>query len=373
MKKIITYLTFISFLYTVNAQDLDHLMTRRHINCYDIEYNCTFLISDYYNRGLNDSLNYVIKYWENRCGSNELLIQTKTLIDIKNRTFNKANINNNLFNSLIDYRKREVYSMRYSGMHMNYYPIDYTAGAYNSFLDSLSTEIRDINNLTEEEKFIVDLYSGKAKLSELKTDRYSSKLLKKHYNSFEDSIKLQPEITYTVYSGLFMPNQSLSVLGVNGIIGIGIGGIYNKNSVDLLWAFKFGGPKEDYKVLHNGSLVTTDKYAGMYVGLEYGRTILTRKNSEFYLSAGFGGERITAIPENDKKDIDAKFLWALNGSAGLGYRYRYNHKNYVSVQLRYQYLDFNNPSGTKLEGNSFTMRLMWVFSSNGMRALLPKL
>ncbi|MCU4164118.1 hypothetical protein [Carboxylicivirga caseinilyticus] len=373
MKKIITFFSIIVLLQTANAQDLDHLMTRRYISCPDIEYNCSFLIPDYYQRGLNDSLNYVLEYWENRCGISDLLYQTKTLVNIKNRTFNEKDINDDLFTKLVAYRKRKVNNIFYSGMYSRYYPSDYTNGLYNSFLESLSNDILNQTNLTLEEKFITDLYSNKTKLSDLATDKYAGNRFKNQYEQFVDSIKHLPEFTFTIYSGFFITNQSVNTIGNNGIIGFGFGGIFNKNSIDMLLDFKFGGPKKEYDVLYKNSVITTNEYTGMYVGLEYGRTLLSYNNSEYYLSGGLGGERITAIARDDENDIDPKFLWSPNYSVGMGYRYRYNYKNYLSFQFRYQHLDFDNPSGTKLEGNTFTLRVLWIISSNGMKSLLPKL
>ncbi len=373
MKAILTIFSIIILIQTTKSQDLDHLMTRKYINCADIEYNCSFLIPDYYKRGLNDSLNYVLDYWENRCGINDLLYQTKILVDIKNGTFNKNQINNDLFKHLVEYRKRRVNNLKYSGTNWRFYSRDYTNGLYNKFLDSLSTEILNQKNLTEEEEFVTKLYSNKAKLSELDTDDNSNNLFKNQYKSFVDSVKYLPEFTVTFYSGLFIPNQSANILGNNGIFGFGFGGIFNKNSIDLLLDFKFGGPKKGYKVLYKDSLITTNEYVGMYVGFEYGRTLLSINNSEYYLSGGLGGERITAVARDDENDIEPKSLWSPNYSVGLGYRYRYNYKNYASFQFRYQYLDFDNPSGTKLKGNCFTLRILWIISTNTKKSLLQKL
>lgn len=370
MKRIISIAILFGLIQTIYAQDLDHLMTKRSLNCMDIEYNCSFLIPDYYNRGLIDSLNQTLVYWENRCGENYLLFQIKTLINIKQGLFNDKNVDKAFFDKLVAYRMWNIYYDSYSISNWGYSSNDIRNGLYD-LLDTLTLELEKSSNLTATEGFLINMYLGKSKLYELKSEKYSNIILSNYYTGYVDSILRIPEFTISIYSGVFIPTQSASTLGSHGIIGFGLGGIFYKNSIDLLLDFKFGAPKESYEVLYKDSIITSDVYTGMYVGFEYGRTIYMKNKSEYYLTGGAGGERITAVYRDDKIDKDPKFLWSPNYSIGLGYRYRYDYKNILSIQFRYQYLDFDNPSGSKLNGNSYTIRIMWVLSSNSKRKLIP--
>ena len=354
----------------VTGQNLDHLMTRHFISCQDIEYNSSFLIPSYYRRAETDSLKYILDYWENRCGYNELIFQTRTLLDIKEKKFNEENIDKTWIYRLMDIsRNRRPYP--YSPYNWRYYQSNYTNGLFQEFLDSLSTDLEK-ENLSETENFLVSFYAGNSKLGDLK-DKYPGSKLNDYYSQFVDSVLRLPEFTLAIYTGAFFPTQSAATLGNHGLLGFGIGGIFYKNSIDLLLDFKFGPPKEQYHFLYHDSLISSDIYTGMYVGLEYGRTILIKEKSEYYISGGVGSERITAVYRDEEKDRDPKFLWSSAYSLGVGYRYRYDYKNSISLQFRYQYLDYNNPSGTRLKGGSYTLRLLWILSSNHMRNLIQGL
>lgn len=372
MKKILSIAILFGLVQTVNSQNMDSLMTKRYLSCLDIEYNCSFLIPDFYNRGIMDSLNFTIAYWEKKCGENSLLFQTKTLIDIKEGLFNDKDINKTFFDKLVIYRKNDIYNSPYSTSHRGYFLYNINSELYD-FLDTLSIELVKTSNLTATEDFLVNMYLDKSKLYELKSKKYSNTILSNYYTEYVDSILRIPEFTFSFYTGIFIPTQSASILGTKGIIGFGLGGIFYKNSIDFLLDFKFGSPKQSYEVLYQDSVITTDTYTGMYVGIEYGRALFMRNKSEYYLSGGVGGERITAVYRDDAIDQNPKFLWSPDFSIGLGYRYRYNYKNILSIQFRYQYLDFNNPSGSKLTGNTYTIRIIWKVSSNAMRKIMPNL
>lgn len=355
------------------AQDLDQLMTKRYISCADVEYNCSFLIPDYYREGKTDSLDMVLDYWSKKCGENNVLFQTKTLLEIENGTFDDKDINRKLFDKLVVYRRTNLYRLPGAKYYWSSYPYSYTGIEYLFFLDSLANEIQNTSNLTTTEDFVIGIFNGDKRLYDLETEKYAGTFLSHQYRRFADSIMRIPEFTFTFYSGIFIPTQSAGTLGPHGIIGFGLGGNFYKNSIDLMLDFKFGAPSNSYEVLYNDSVISSDVYTGMYVGLEYGRTVLIKNKSEYYVSAGAGGERITAVYRDDAINQEPKFLWSPIYSVGLGYRYRYNYQSSLSLQFRYQYLDFDNPSGTQLEGNAFTIRILWTWYSNGMRKILPKL
>lgn len=373
MKKIGILIIYLFITYYLIGQNLDHLMTRKYLTCQDIEYNCSFLIPDFHKRNLIDSLNYTIQYWENRCGLSNLLFQTKILTKIEQKTFNENEINKKWINWLIDYQRYNNAILRYSNYGWRYYNIYYPNGLYIDFLDSIANVIASDMKINLTEKYLVNFYLNNFKLKDLRNEEYANSILGKLYNKYIDSIAKLPELTVSLYTGLFFPKQSAKILGNHGMIGFGFGGIFYKNSIDLLLDFKFGPPKSEYEIIYGDSLISTNKYTGMYIGLEYSRSIIKKEKSEFLLTGGFGGERITAINSDEENNIEPKFLWSPCYSVGLGYRYRYNLKTYINFQIRYQYLDFDNPEGTRLTGNSFLFRIILITSSNYQRNLIHRL
>jgi len=68
IKPLLTIAFFLSLSMTIHAQeDLDRLMTRRAPNCQDIAYNSMELIIDYYQKDQIDSVDIILKYWEEKC------------------------------------------------------------------------------------------------------------------------------------------------------------------------------------------------------------------------------------------------------------------------------------------------------------------
>jgi hypothetical protein len=147
----------------------------------------------------------------------------------------------------------------------------------------------------------------------------------------------------------------------------------------LLLDFKFGRAKESYEVVHQGKLVTTKEYAGLYLGMEYKRILIRKSTFDFSLLTGGGGERIVSIYANKTNNVLPKFFWSPTFNGGFGFRHYYNnHKQYDynipywGLQMRFNYLNFINKGGTDISGNAFSIRFIWGISNNSQRKRLYK-
>src|SRR6185312_8057611 len=64
-------------------QNLDAMLNKKAVNCWDVGYNAGAIIPRLFAEGKNDSLAAVAVYWENKCGKVEPLGRFETLQNIR--------------------------------------------------------------------------------------------------------------------------------------------------------------------------------------------------------------------------------------------------------------------------------------------------
>ncbi len=371
---ILINLSIILLAVNVYSQNLDSLMTRKYISCQDIYLNSSYLVTDYYAKDKTDSLSLVLDYIENRCGKDKLINKYRFLTEIKSGNFNSSLINKSFFNELVMISKMRHYYY-FPGYSYYHYQIDEDPylmfhQSMNDITDTIANSILENNKTTATENFIVNFYNDNTSLNELKTNTNIDSTLRNYYTDFSDSIKRIPQISAKVYTGIFLPNESAKVLGSHLIFGFGFGTVFYKNTIDIQLEGKFGLDVNDYTVMYNDTITSTDKSSIASFGIEYGRTVFIKDKSEYYLSAGLGAQILTAIASDEEINKKSKTLWSPEITFGVGYRYRYNYSNFLSLQLLWEYVNFSNPDATQLKGNCINIRLSWNFTSNQTNKLL---
>jgi hypothetical protein len=71
-----------------------------------------------------------------------------------------------------------------------------------------------------------------------------------------------------------------------------------------------------------------------------------------------------AIKGDPDVENDSKSLGSLNLNLGLGYRIYSKRMNFVGLQAKYNFVDFNNENGTSLKGNYMSLVLTYNFFGN---------
>ncbi len=344
-------------------------MTRRPLTCWEVEYNCKYLIPEYYANGKLDSVNILLNYWQKKCrwNNNEIIERARLLLSIQMGTFKEENLKPAVFHQLTDYNRNKVsYKVNRYYNYRYYYRQSTEDSLFDAFINIMAKKLKT-KQLSPAEQLLSRLYSDSAIVhidTMIRNKKFDGTYLQKIYKHYKDSILHQPCMEAGLYTGYFNPLGNNKILGNKGIIGVFAGSKSRGNTFDFVLDVKPGSSKGKYNVMYKDSLTATDTCNFFYIGAEYSRALVTTQKSEFYFAFGFGGERLASIHSNDTKKIDGKHFWSPNVSGGLGFKYYYDYRHYFGLQANFNYLNFKNKGGTDITGNAFTIRLIWGVSSN---------
>ena len=160
-------------------------------------------------------------------------------------------------------------------------------------------------------------------------------------------------------TGLWIPqgNSRLS-LGIHPSIGIMVDGWYGKVVYDFAVEFRFIKAERDYTVLYQGAQEKTNHYFGGFMGLHVGYAFLNTVNNSVYGLGGFGLDGFDAI-EQDSQHEHSVSINAFNKNLGIGIRHFDNKGRFIGIEILYNFVNYKNPCGTPLDGNGFSVRLLF--------------
>jgi hypothetical protein len=370
MKKYLPLLSLM-FLYGQSySQDIERMMTKKHLDCSDIIYNSTFLIPEHLEKNNSDTITAILNYWENRCGISEPLLRLKILFAINADTLNENIYERTpLLNYLVSYRERikiqnngiEEYRFYNENLVIN--------NTFDNFTKELALKLQRKNSHSDLDNFFLDYYSNnfdKIFLRLQDTSLADSKLGRTYLHEANRFVNI-PEGHFSVYSGVWIPNGNLSIIGNHPIIGFQ-GGVKNKKGImiDATLEFRFGNSPNTYFVKKNDSLYSTTHFFGGFIGVELGYELMRYKLHELDILGGCGWDGFDALEIGKTNDPNrvTKSINALNLNLGVGYRKYLKNKSYVGIEMRYNVIDYQNRSGTDLTGNTVTVRLKFGTSRN---------
>lgn len=172
------------------------------------------------------------------------------------------------------------------------------------------------------------------------------------------NIKEKPSIYLNISTGLLINNS----IGIHPLVNGSIGFRKSKNRFNLVYEYRFGHSDKYYQISDNDTLKSVNNYNGNYIGFEYQRLILNNANHELYTSTGIGTDWIY-ISKNETIKV-AKIIGGLALNIGFGYTFYIKKKYGPNVELLYHYADFNNNKGSKIDVNSFLIRLSYNFRND---------
>ncbi len=332
---------------------IENIMTKRKLTCSDIYYNATYLIPHFYNKGAIDSAEAVIHYWEKECGQFELSIRCKILLAIRNHSFTEDLYDSTIINALLFYKQ----SQDTIGYYV-YYKSD-----LDTFTVDKSKQLLSNKDLTEVEKFFLRFYSNDFEntFGMLQGENFNGTKIQQYYLKEIKRNKNQTSINVAIPMGAWIPLGNLKTVGSHPYLGMRIGMKYRKLFAGVEFGFKFIKSPNTYQVYENDSLYDTDHFFGANLGLELGYELFFIKNNHFDLIGGVAFDGFTALkvdyPGTD--DDLTKSINSLNLNIGVGYKYFLNPYNYIGVEWKYNFVDYNNPKGTNLSGNAITINLIY--------------
>jgi hypothetical protein len=371
--KLLVFLSLVSLTHAQEESELDRLMTRRTLRCEDVSYNSSLLVQKYFQDGKYDSVRVILDYWEQKCGLNEPLLRMRILSSIFEDTFSEDLYEESVISYLLRYKgstgeiSRRVQDPSYLDFWL-WGSLSYRIHpTFNEFTRKLArinlkkVQEGDVRYLLckfydHEFDFVFD---------ELKSDRYNHTRLKRYYENEVEKTLSEADGHLGIIGGAWFPQGNTETLGVHPTVGFSLGFKKKRILYDLTLIFRFLDSSNRYTIEHKGSIIETKKFFGGYFGLDLGCEAYRDRRNEVDLVIGAGLDGFTAYKNRDDEK-DVKDINSLNFNVGVGYRYYFSDfaTQCIGFQVRMNFVDYHNPGGTNLSGNTVSLRISLSWSGN---------
>ena len=358
MKKLLKFFVFLIISLPIYAQTdyVESLMTRRELSCDDIFNNVSRLIPEFYEKGCKDTLQAIMAYWEEKCGVSEVFMRCKIIFSIDDGSFSENLYDNDILFLLRQYKFSIKSAGRYDYQYKNYHN-----NHLNEFTARLSKTFLKTKELSPIEKFFLRIYANDFDptiFQMLDTDGLDKTRIKELYLQEKKSGYFHNEWML----GVWLPQSYLHILGVHPYVGYRLGVKYPKLTVDLALGVKVGNSPNTYQVYKDDNIWSTNYFLGWNVGMDAGYELFRLWNNSIDLIGGIAWDGINTLnQEKDdgcKTEMMTKYLHSLNLNVGLGYRFHFKNWRYLGIDVKYNFVNFKNPYGTNLGGNTYTVNLV---------------
>ncbi len=200
----------------------------------------------------------------------------------------------------------------------------------------------------------------------LKAGYFQDTNLAKEYNEkLKENLSL-PEFNLGLSAGIWVPTGDLSIIGYHPSIGINLGAKTQNTYWDAIFEFRYGNAHQDVEITVRDSLVTTRNYQGGYLGLEISHIIKRFASETLEIFAG-GGYDIIDIVE-DELDPQRQTFGSMALHVGIGYRLHFSNRSWLSIKPGYYFLNHKHATGSSLDGNALSLRLIFGFTENARKS-----
>ncbi|NUN69326.1 MAG: hypothetical protein HUU02_06400 [Bacteroidetes bacterium] len=384
MKYILTACAIL-FPLVAAAQDndgFDRLMTRKRISCADIEENARFLIPAYHRNGHLDSLRYLLRYWERNCGQEEAITRTTLILDaeagvLASYPFSRLTVwNMRDFKRKTQFAREHPERREFISGNLFWRDLDKVNDQFDLFTSVLAQEVRGKSN----EPFagqLLTFYGGETDsfFTLLHRRQIENRALQASYDSIITEIEDEYTVFMSVTAGWWIPTGNASLLGSHPELGFNMGVMRHGYSADLMILFRFLDAHSSYTVRKNGVPTMTDHFFSGYIGAQFGYDLIRRRTYDLSVLSGIAYDGFDAIAASNANANDNVSVNSLNLNLGVGGRYYLEEfrSTFLTAELRYHFVDYRNPGGTDLSGNSWSFRVGYNFSSGWQYELLRDL
>ena len=160
--------------------------------------------------------------------------------------------------------------------------------------------------------------------------------------------------------GSWMPQGNNKLLGNHPEIGVQLGGESKFWRADGIFSYRCSRARNRYTVDSLGHSVTTDEFNSWMLGVEGGFKFLRSSTFSADVFAGLAYDVIFSIEEAGDPEEPVSHS-SLAASIGLRQRFFLNQRSgrYIGAIVRYSLVDYDNPGGTDLSGN--TLSISFIF------------
>jgi hypothetical protein len=269
-------------------------MVKRQLDCSDVSFNCARIFEDYFTSNKLDSAQYLLSYWQTKCGLREPLQRCKILLAIKQNNLNDSLFSENAFYFIFNYKNRmtivKTGDFESYDNYKPYYGYIPPGQEFDVFTKKAFSDLK-VGFPTDAIEFLLcEFYSNNTDslFSKLQTNTYQNTILAKEYNKLTNGFLSLPEYHVAWITGLWMPTNGINSLGLHPDLGFMTGVKYKNFSYDLTMTFKFIDTPESYLARRTESSIfeSTNHFFGGYIGFDIGRDIYSKNNQEIQLLGG---------------------------------------------------------------------------------------
>jgi hypothetical protein len=414
MKKIVYFLVAALLFNSASAQVkdsvLEQYMSQRMYDCYEVEYNSILVLPGLYRNGKKDTMTALINFWKKHCPPSERIFSIDVLNAIGNGTFRehvngseflthraKATLNDSdIYLPKILYYLQEYKAATKGSFSDNQYsiwlnrnyplPKDYSEyysfyKVYYVFLKEMAKSMIGKRQYTPVEDFLLRFYANpdSVSYSELDSAAFTGSVLRGKYESYKKYHHDVHGVSSAIQTGMWIPNGNLAILGNHPYLVYNIGARSENLIVEYTFGVRFSKSAASYNVRKDDSVYSSDNFLGWYTGVDFGLKLFRTRKSEMDILWGVGYEEaqtlFVTLKNNKPSGADESISQSVKSfyaNAGLGYRFyirdvvlKNKHKrSYLSLQAKYNYMNYRNVGGTDLGGNAITVGLAYGIYSH---------
>jgi hypothetical protein len=348
--------------------------------CRNYHYNFEREAPRLYKDQLTDSILDIIDYIKTECGPTSELEVTRALVLIDRGQFNDSLIGSSTIPQMLRYRSREerlsdwgLWTLLYGSSE----PVDNTHDRFAEFETGLAERAASDSESVAEARAIGLFYSGEfdSAFSYIQSEKLRGTALQNRYDQFAHEVKQKYRTRGNI--ALLMGNWSGAsggdVIGNHPELGLQLGGEGEHWRIDGTLSYRFVKTTREYLVSSGSNLLSTKHFDSWMVGLDVGYKFIDNGSISTDLFFGVGYDAIYSAPLSDDE-------WVTHSSAafsvGLRHRIFMNARTgwYLGGILRYSVVDYANPGGSPLPGNTLTISLVtgWSYHAT-LKQFLEKL
>ena len=178
------------------------------------------------------------------------------------------------------------------------------------------------------------------------------------------ALKSQISFHTALATGVWVPTGNLNVVGAHPYLGYHIGARGPRFMVDFSVYLRFLRSPNRYLVENNSNVYATNYFMSGYIGLNGGYKFWSQGRHEFDVLGGIGYDEISEIragrSHRTHRYYNGKQISSLNLNIGVGYKLFYTDRYYVSLSVKYNFLNYLNVPQS-LSGNAVTIGLTFGF------------
>lgn len=359
------------------TQNFDALINKPIPDCEEIYHTSSLYFVKYMKKNEYDSAQSLLKYWESKCGAiREPLFRAKILLAIKQNQFNDSLLDSTSLNNVFNYQNRRNLirngSFYLYDQYKNHYGFVSPGLEFDTYTHSLAKSLMSQFNEESIEYLLCEFYGANSDtiLTKLQLDRYGKSDLIIDYRSELNRFIKMSEIHFSWITGVWIPTGPLSKLGVHPDFGFQVGTKDQKMNYDLIMSFRPLDSPNSFvarQTNSDNSLVTTNYFFGVHVGVDIGRDVFTYKKHEVQLTGGVAYDAFDVVEGDTENDIPSETVVSYNFNAGLAYRYYVTMDLYLSLRAKYNVVDYTLNNVIGFTGNPITIQFIVGGLSNRIK------